>query len=318
MGTNDSDILEQQRQRRQRINRLKTTIIMSIAIWMLVSFLAIIVLVVQVVKLNSKIYKLELQLENVSCVSDSDDFDNTEDILSVESESENDYSNVVTGIDTPENMATGDDKRKVYLTFDCVLSENTGAILDALKEAGVKATFFVSGDDTELGTKMLKRIVDEGHTLGMHSYSNQYSLIYDSVEAFEKDYDKLSKFLLDKTGVNSAYYRFPGGSGNEVSNVNMVEFVKVLKKKGVKYFDWNVSAGDISSEYTVDDIVNNVTKGAKKYKTSIVLMKDDESKVTTAQAIVPLVEALKGMNADILPIDEKTYVVQYIRSDSVE
>ena len=55
MGTNDSDILEQQRQRRQRINRLKTTIIMSIAIWMLVSFLAIIVLVVQVVKLNSKI-----------------------------------------------------------------------------------------------------------------------------------------------------------------------------------------------------------------------------------------------------------------------
>ena len=57
MGTNDSDILEQQRQRRQRINRLKTTIIMSIAIWMLVSFLAIIVLVVQVVKLNSKIYK---------------------------------------------------------------------------------------------------------------------------------------------------------------------------------------------------------------------------------------------------------------------
>ena len=62
MGTNDSDILEQQRQRRQRINRLKTTIIMSIAIWMLVSFLAIIVLVVQVVKLNSKIYKLELQL----------------------------------------------------------------------------------------------------------------------------------------------------------------------------------------------------------------------------------------------------------------
>ena len=48
MTTNDSDLLNQQRQRRKRINRIKTGIITTIAMWMLFSLLAIIILSVQV------------------------------------------------------------------------------------------------------------------------------------------------------------------------------------------------------------------------------------------------------------------------------
>lgn len=79
--------------------------------------------------------------------------------------------------------------------------------------------------------EVYKRIVKDGHTLGMHSFSNKYSTIYASTEAFEQDFDKISSYLKDVTGVNSLYYRFPGGSSNEISNVNMAEFVRVLNEK---------------------------------------------------------------------------------------
>ena len=187
-----------------------------------------------------------------------------------------------------------------------------------LKQYHVKATFFVTGDKSDGAKAVYKRIVKEGHTLGMHSFCNQYSTIYASTEAFEKDYNKLSAYLKKVTGEDSLYYRFPGGSSNQISNVNMAEFVHVLNEKNISYFDWNVSAGDTSGDYTVDDIVNNVTDGIENYKTSVVLLHDGEDKATTVEALGPMIEALQKMDASILPIDENTKVIQYIKADSVE
>ena len=59
MSTKDSEALEQQRQRRNRINRMKTGIIVTITVWMLVSLLAIILLTVQVARLSSHVKRLE-------------------------------------------------------------------------------------------------------------------------------------------------------------------------------------------------------------------------------------------------------------------
>lgn len=84
----------------------------------------------------------------------------------------------------------------------------------------------------------------------------------------------------------------------------MAEFVRVLNEKGITYFDWNVSAGDTSSDYTVDDVVTNVTEGVKRYKTSVVLLHDGDDKSTTVEALEPLIQKLQQMKAEILPIDE--------------
>lgn len=315
MSTKEAEVLEQQRQRRKRINKMKSAIIMTISIWMLVSFLAIIILTVQVIKLNSKFNKLELN--NVSNNVGEISTEQQSEIPNDESKTK-EISNVVTGIDTDDNMADKNDNHNVYLTFDCELSENTEAILDVLKANNVKATFFISGDDTEECKNICKRIVDEGHTIGMHSYSNRYSTVYASEEAFENDFNQISKYIYDSTGNASKFYRFPGGSSNQISNVDMTEFVKILNKNNIIYFDWNVSAGDASGDYTVEDIVSNVTDGISKYKNSVVLLHDAPDKSTTAEAIEPLVKALQKQKANIMPIDENTYVVQYIKADSVE
>lgn len=315
MNTEEQEKLQQQRDRRKRINRMKTGMIMAIFIWMIVSFVAIVALIICLVKTNIKLNRFldagyEKQTSTEISYSSSDNETTTEP--------ESAYANIVTGIDTDDNIAQEGDTHYVYLTFDSEPGENTELILDALAQKGVKATFFVAGDDTGENESIYKRIVDEGHTIGMNSYCNQYSTIYSSTDAFDLDYLQIHDFIYNITGVDSKFYRFPGGSSNEISNVNMAEFVSILNKENVTYFDWNVSAGDASNDYTVDDIVKNVTEGVLNYKTSVVLLHDNSNKSTTAEAIGPLVDALQAMQAEILPIDENTYVVQYIKAYSVE
>lgn len=319
MDINDSAALEQQRQRRKRINRIKTGIILVITVWMIGSLLAVILLTAQVVHLGNQVKRLENTIQTISSNAPEPSVPETEEAQSEDStETQQGYQNVIRGLDAEDNLAKEGDTHEVYLTFDGSPNENTDKILDVLKKYGVKATFFVTGDDSEEMQAVYKRIVAEGHTLGMHSYSNQYSKIYASVEDFEQDFDQLSDYLKEVTGEESMYYRFPGGSSNEISNVNMAEFVRILNQKGITYFDWNVSAGDTSANYTVEDVIANVTVGVSRYKTSVVLLHDGEDKETTVEALGPLIEALQKMKASILPIGKDTKVIQYIKAESVD
>ena len=305
---------------------MKIMLIRAIAFWMIFSLLAILILVGSTVVLSLKVHNLEKQVSSGKIVSEIPDEKDTEseseisqtDVKSEPTEEpEESEKMLVTGIDESDNLAEEGDQRKVYLTFDSGPDGNTVAILDALKSNNIKATFFVTGDDSGDMDEIYRRIVAEGHTLGMHSFSNQYSSLYSSKEAFLNDFNKLSEYLFKTTGLRSKHDRFPGGSGNEVSNVEMSEFVRVLNEKDVTYFDWNVAAMDVATDYTVEDVVTSVTEGVKKYKTAVVLFHEGEDKKVTADAIGPLVKALKEINAEILPIDENTRVIQYLKADSV-
>ena len=320
MSTNEDSAVEQQRQKRKRIGRIKTGIVMTIVIWMLVSLIAIIVLTVTVVRLNSRVYKMELKQNSTASVqlseTESTGSGELDSVLLQDTQIQSE--NVIRELDSADNAYSKGDTRKVYLTFDCVPGENTAAILDTLAKYNTKATFFVVGDASGENAQIYQRIVNEGHTIAMHSFSNSYSDVYKSKDAFTNDLKQISDYISKTTGVTPKYYRFPGGSMNRISNVNMDELVKVLNSDKITYFDWNVSAGDTSADYTADDVVNNVISGVQNYKTSVVLLHDDSNKSTTAEAIEPLIEALNNISAEILPIDENTYVVQYIKADTVE
>lgn len=127
---------------------------------------------------------------------------------------------VAVGTDGP--AASG---KAVYLTFDDGPSRNTEQILEILAEYGVHATFFVVGKTDKHSLEMYRRIVEEGHTLGMHSYSHSYEKLYASLKSFREDFENLRGLLEETTGVTPLYYRFPGGSSNTVSEENMTVFV---------------------------------------------------------------------------------------------
>lgn len=212
---------------------------------------------------------------------------------------------------------TGEGERKVYLTFDDGPSANTGEILDILAEYDVKATFFVVGKEEERYKPLYKRIVEEGHTLAMHSYSHKYNEIYQSKESFVEDLTKLQEFLYDTTGVWCRYCRFPGGSSNTVSRVDMHELIAYLEEQDMSYFDWNVSSGDASSGYiSPDTIVRNSTAKLQNFDEAIILMHDASDKDSTVEALPKLIETIQAMeDTKILPITDDTEAVHHISND---
>lgn len=320
MQEKESEALRNQRRRRKRIGRIKSAIVLTITGWMILSMVLIILLFARTASLERKLDRL-LDAESRNAVPVME----TETAFDVQAKTEaaSDVQEDVVPAGTPvaldaDNLAEEGDVHKVYLTFDEGPSENTAAILDILAEYDVKATFFVVGSEDEEAQALYQRIVDEGHTLGMRSYSNKYSVIYQSEEAFEEDYMKLRDYLHEVTGTEPRYYRFPGGSSNQISNVPMSSLIDFLNQRGTVYYDWNVSAGDAASmAYTPEEIVANVTEDVVKYKTSVVLLHDSSDKSATVEAVGPLIEALQEMDAEILPIDEDTQVIQFVKADSV-
>lgn len=197
-----------------------------------------------------------------------------------------------------------DGKHHVYLTFDDGPSVQTGKVLDILKQYKVKATFFVVGREDAKSIALYQRIVDEGHTLAMHSYSHDYAKLYVSLDSFQEDLHRLQNLLFDKTGVWCKYYRFPGGSSNTASKVSMKDLEAYLDREGIAYFDWNVYGGDgISAEV----IVKNVTANVDKYKESVILLHDAADKRATVSALPDIIEYLQSQkDTEILPITEKS------------
>lgn len=195
--------------------------------------------------------------------------------------------------------------KKVYITFDDGPSKYTAEILDLLAEYNVKATFFVIGKTDNESKELYKRIIKEGHSLGMHSYSHNYKVIYNSLKDFEKDFKKIRKLLYDTTGQKINIYRFPGGSGNTVSKEDVSIFIDYLNKNEVIYYDWNVISGDATGKkLTSQTMYQNVMDGVKANKTSIVLMHDTDSKKYTIETLNKILEDLINEGIDVLPLDE--------------
>ncbi|MBR7088046.1 MAG: polysaccharide deacetylase, partial [Mogibacterium sp.] len=253
-------------------------------------------------------------------------FGSERDILATEAEPDGEDSNIVettsegmdvdyatvdvSGAQNPEDI---EGTRYVYLTFDDGPSTYTDEILDILEQHNVKATFFVCGKPNAKYTDLYKRIVNDGHTLGMHSYSHKYSELYASLDSFKEDTDKLRIFLYETTGVWSSFYRFPGGSSNTVSKVDMHELTDYLESSDVTFFDWNVSAGDDKAGANKDTIYANIVNNVPRFKHCVVLMHDAADKKSTVEALPEIIEAIQAMDDTVIvPITEDTLPVQHI------
>lgn len=213
----------------------------------------------------------------------------------------------------PVEKSSKENPKRIYLTFDDGPSTNTSRILDILKKYDVKATFFVNGKDSQLARDMYKRIVDEGHTLAMHSYSHDYEQIYSSVDAFAKDMNKLSNYLENVTGVKPKYYRFPGGSSTSLCKKDIRNYIKYLNSKGVKHFDWNAQNSDAQKTVlTKEELIANVIDGVNRHDDTIVLMHDAKSRDNTVESLPQLIELLQQSGAILLPIDDNTPSIVHI------
>lgn len=194
----------------------------------------------------------------------------------------------------PETQITPE--KTIFLTFDDGPSERTAEILDILRENGIKATFFVTGNASPAGQALMKRIVDEGHTIGVHTYTHEFKQIYSSVEAFLDDFNKIYNLIYEATGVKPTIFRFPGGSKNSFNKDNYKELIAEMTQRGFDYFDWNLSSGDAASRTPTptQNCINNVLKFSKNCNHGVVLMHDARPKVTTVEALPHIINGLKA------------------------
>ena len=294
--------------RSQRVKRLKKMILWTIALAILIPVIGCILLSVRVFQLKKQVAVLTEQLPTEEMQEEASGVYETTKV-------EESVRYTETKAEEPAKInPVKSSGKKVYLTFDDGPSSNTDQILDILKDYDVKATFFVVGKTDERSVKAYQRIVEEGHTLAMHSYSHRYDEIYESKEAFARDLNSLQEYLYETTGVWPRIYRFPGGSSNTVSKVDMQELIEYLTDIGITYFDWNVASGDaVSRTLPAETIVNNCLSGIEKQKESVILMHDASNKGTTIEALPQIIEAIQEQgDAELLPITDETVPVQHI------
>lgn len=149
-----------------------------------------------------------------------------------------------------------DDEKVIYLTFDCGYENgNTEAILDALKKHSVKATFFVVGHYVASAPELLKRMVEEGHTVGNHTYHHPDMSAISDLSSFKKEMDDVANAFQEVTGTElSMYYRPPQG---KYSTDNL----KMAQQLGYSTFFWSLAYVDWNADAqpTHEEAFNKLT-----------------------------------------------------------
>lgn len=209
--------------------------------------------------------------------------------------------------------ATERAEKTIYLTFDDGPSDRTDEVLDVLAEKDVKATFFVTGKTDEADLARMRRIVEEGHTIGMHSYSHDYSVVYASVEGFLEEFYKNFQQIREATGTSPTVFRCPGGSINGYDGGFYQEILSEMIRRGFVPFDWNISSEDAVTTHVkpASQLAANVVRGASGKIRGFVLFHDSEMKTTTPQALGPAIDQLRSMGFEFSAITPNTLPVLY-------
>lgn len=199
----------------------------------------------------------------------------------------------------------------IYLTFDDGPSKHTYSILRYLREANVKATFFVVPDRSEECAATLRAIADDGHAIGVHSATHVYNDIYASVEAFLDDFYEAWDIIREATGISTEVFRFPGGSNNDFNVDTRDAIIAEMSRRGFRFFDWNVDSYDVTGA-TWTQMYNSIPKEVRGNYRSIVLMHDSATTPNTVLVLEDVIKVLKNEGYKFDKINSDTKPVQFI------
>ena len=192
----------------------------------------------------------------------------------------------------PQEDSPVENKKIAYITFDDGPSSIvTPQVLDILARYDIKATFFVVGKFAEKNSDVLKRIYEEGHAIGNHSYSHNYNYIYKSVSNFVQELDITNEVFKSILGeeFETDIIRFPGGSFGDWK----LPYREQVIALGYRYIDWNSLNGDAEGHnISKEKLVERFMSTYHGQKELIILMHDTDAKYTTIEALPIIIEFL--------------------------
>ena len=201
-----------------------------------------------------------------------------------------------------------------YLSFDDGPNiKYTEQILDVLKEYDIKATFFLLGKYIKMYPDLARRIKEEGHVIGCHSYDHNYSYLYASEENILADLDKWEAAAENALGAVPEWrlYRFPGGSLTAKDNRGILK--EALGYRGYRGYDWNAlnndsqyrlrPAGTTVEEYLKDSFLST-TAYSFNMKTAPHIFLFHETYQETVDMLPWMIEYLQDMGCTFGTLDQ--------------
>lgn len=154
-------------------------------------------------------------------------------------------------------------EKRVYLTFDCGYEAGyTATILDVLKKHNIPAAFFVVGNYIQSEPELMRRMAEEGHIVGNHTWSHPDMSAIADRDAFSQQLQKVADAYLACTGEEMKnYYRPPQG-------VYSQDNLKMAKELGYRTVFWSLAYVDWkrddqpSEEYAMEKLTQRVHNGA--------------------------------------------------------
>lgn len=152
--------------------------------------------------------------------------------------------------------------KNIYLTFDEGYENGfTGAILDTLKAKKVPAAFFCTGDYLKRNNDLVKRMIDEGHIVGNHTWNHKSMPKVETDEEFKDELKKIDDYLNENFNYKVKYFRYPNGEFSEKSlaRVNDMGYKTVFWSVAYKDWEKDVTKG---TEHAVNEVCNHIHNGA--------------------------------------------------------
>lgn len=196
------------------------------------------------------------------------------------------------------------DKKVIYLTFDDGPSDIiTGKILDVLKENNVKATFFLIGNQINGLEDVVKRIHNEGHSIGLHTYAHKFKKVYSNKDNFIKEMLQCRDKVNEVIGVSPNIIRFPGGSRKRLTE----EYLNTIHSCNFRIYDWNVETIDgLNPKASSNKLYRQATKSSEKISPIILLLHCDYMHKNTCSALPSIIKYYKDEGYEFKPITEST------------
>ncbi len=199
----------------------------------------------------------------------------------------------------------------IYFTFDDGPSQYTYSFLEYLKKHNVKATWFVVPSREQWNMDALKAIADQGHTIGVHSYTHDYKKIYASVEAYLEDFHEAWSIIREATGQTPQLFRFAGGSNNDFNVDTRDAIIKEMTRRGFRFYDWNVDSGDVDGA-TWQDMYNSIPRDCRNLKRPIILMHDSAGTKNALYVFEDVLKLLIGEGYKFDALQNDTQPIQFV------
>ncbi|MBD2385004.1 polysaccharide deacetylase family protein [Cylindrospermum sp. FACHB-282] len=186
-------------------------------------------------------------------------------------------------------------QKVIALTFDDGPSpKNTAQILEILKKNNIKATFFMVGQMVQSFPQIAKKVADDGHVLGNHTWHHWYRQMDTATAASE--INRTADIIYKTTGVKTNLFRPPGGFLHN----GLVDYAKSQKYAVMM---WSSESGDSQRRGQAPTLVKNVLKTAKPG--AIVLMHDGGgNRSRSVKALPQVITGLKSQGYRFVTIPE--------------